>query len=101
MARWHEVMGLNHRGERLCREARWLSDTGDGVYDAFGYSEEDSLLYSFDRYILSNGRVVVEAMQYEVWFSGPCTFLALKYEDTDEWVEWTLWSEKEIDRITH
>jgi hypothetical protein len=85
MARWHEVIGLNPRGERLCREARWLSDSGDGIYDAFGFSEEDSLLYSFDGYILPNGRVVVGAMQYEVWNSGPCTFLALKYEDTDEW----------------
>lgn len=53
--------------------------------------------YPLHRYVFSDGRVLVEAVQAEPWSSGPCFFLALK-DKNDEWVKESLWRNEEIER---
>lgn len=54
--------------------------------------------YPLRRYRLPDGRVFEEAIQEEIWSSGPCIFLALKDAD-GEWVEESLWTEEEISTV--
>lgn len=65
--------------------------TGENVLGMF----EEEIIPVME-YRLKDGRIVVEFEQASPWSSGPCIFMALKWADTGEFIEETLWAEDEI-----
>ena len=60
-----------------------------------GMFDEDA--YELTRHFTKDGRKVVEYLQACPWSSGPVLFIALRYEDTNEPIQESLWSEEDID----
>lgn len=64
-------------------------------YDSYnGMFDNEYPLYE---YTLLDGSVVQEYVQSDMWSSGPCIFLALRYKESKESVASTLWDQSEID----
>lgn len=61
---------------------------------AYGMFDEEIPL---NNYRLPDGRLLEEHVQAEPWSSGPMIFTALKHNG--EWVEESLWPEKEINLL--
>jgi hypothetical protein len=71
----------------------------DPIYDQEVYEE---WVGSYDptplkQYVAKDGSIFREAVQASPWSSGPMIFMALQ-DENEEWIEETLWDEKEIDR---
>jgi len=89
MARTDWLEGLNRRAKNLVAEAerKEIGEFEGAFYNKFPLHE----------YILSDGRILREAVQESPWASGPHFFIALKEEE--EWVPESLWTEEEINEV--
>lgn len=116
--RMDQYIGLNERGQKLV-EMPNVSYTdyiirvrGDGSVVEFNTSGQDipdgysvELVGEIEgafgpagylrRYVFPN-KVLTEKVQAEPWSSGPCYFVAL-VDENDQWVEESLWTDKEMD----
>lgn len=67
-----------------CLKCRRHSGYKTEVIGTYGMFDELELL----KYHLANGTTAEESVQYEVWSSGPMTWLSLKCGDVEfEWLE--------------
>ena len=60
----------------------------------FGMAGEEACI--LQQYEMDNGSIVEEYVQCAPWSSGPCIFLALRFQSTKKPVVKSLWSEEEI-----
>ena len=70
-----------------------LKSEGLGLYVEGMFEEK---VHEFRRFTTKDGKKIIEYIQAVPWSSGPCIFLALKYEDANEPIEESLWDEDEI-----
>jgi len=54
------------------------------------------LTYTLQQYEMDNSSIVEEYVQCTHWSSGPCIFLALRFQSTKKPVVKSLWTEEEI-----
>lgn len=67
--------------------------------------ETDNIIYglcdeevrNLKRYPLKKGGYVEEYLQAEIWSSGPCMFMALRFSDTKIPINASLWPQKALD----
>ncbi len=63
----------------------------------YGMFEEE--VHILKQYTTNENRFVEEYVQAEPWSSGPCIFLALRYSDTKEPIEESLYLDSEIENV--
>lgn len=62
----------------------------------FGMAGEDA--YILQQYEMENDSIVEEYVQCSPWSSGPCIFLALRFQSTKKPVFKSLWRDEVIDK---
>lgn len=81
---------VEHERREVCRPAVRSADSGEFVTGMFGER------YPLRRHELPDGRVLTEAIQHEVWSSGPVIYLGLKGPDGG-WQDGGTWPEEELE----
>lgn len=122
MARSDQFVGLNERAEKLVEskqkhvgiktiiiekfdgESKTIKEnifepeietTVSNKYQLYGMFDHS---YPLNVYTFPDGKKLYEKHQTTIWSSGPVMFTAL-VDENDNWIEETLWTEDEINKI--
>lgn len=98
MSRSVQFIGLNKRGKLYVSEHASQNVVIPSVESNVIYGFINDIEHVCSRYIdmgLDNPRIFEEYLQTSPWSSGPMLFLALRWIDTKQPIEETLWIEDE------